>query len=1066
VKPNVESPPAAGHSNARENAREKRRRSGLFEPLDWGLARAPLLPVEAHLACAVDELSAGYSLLPQDRRVQAALAVGTTDLLGALARARTGDRDEPRLRGKLHRYLIRMATRSTPYGLFAGAALIGWGPATDCALAMRVPRTRSRPDMEWLLDLVLTLERDPEIRRHLRLFTNPAVLIRAGRVFLSERAPTGNGDVAPSPVSLRATAAVRLALAAARTPIHYGQLAEALGTTAGATPEKVERLISELWQHTVLLTDLRPPLTDEHPARYVRERLREIPAAQQTADGLGALLRALERWDELALEDRAEAWPALVGQARRVHDIPASRTPIQLDMALALDGAHVHASVAAEAASAAELLLRISPYPRGLPHIQQYRQAFETRYGANREVPLLELLDPQFGLGPPSAQAHGWDGLDPRRSAARQQTLFDLALATHRDRRAVVELDDVLLDSLETWSPVADAAPPSVELLVLVAARSAASIDAGEFQIVVGPNVGANAAGRNLGRFSDLLGQPARTSLEQVATAEALHDRDRVAAELVYLPQRTRLANVTIRPAIRNREIVLGTSPGVPPDHVISPSELVVGLRDGRFYARWPRGSADVIAFQGHMLNSIQAPPAVRFLEDIARDQYVLLSSFDWGTAARFPFLPRIQHGRVVLALAQWRIDAATRATELPAEPRDTFDEALIAWRRNWSVPRHVYLASGDNRLLLDLDDPSHTEQLREELRRLPDGGSLLVQEGLPAPAEAWLEGPDGHYMTELVVPLVLRAGAASRTAEPPVSPPRAAPVAPADSRLRPPGSDWLFLKLYCPRSLEEDVIAGPLRKFGQFIRSAGLADAWFFVRFADPDPHLRIRFHGDPHTLMGELLTQVCGWATDLIADGTCHRFGFDTYDRELERYGGESGIDLAEAVFSADSAAVAELLHLSREELVTLDTTTLAVLSIDDLLAGLGTSEPERLAWCRDRVSLSPPDGREFRERQQQLRVLLGHADSLPQVPGAGPLAQVLAARRQALVPIAARLDALACQDELSQPKASLWRSYVHLHCNRLLATDSSLEERAIQLLRRTREGLSRTPIEGGSR
>ena len=1060
MKPDVGSPPAAGRSGPRQDAHWKPLRSGLFEPLDWGLARAPLLPVEACLGGGADEHAGSDSLLPQDRRIQGALAVGSTDLLNALARTRASDGDASRVRGKLFRYLIRMATRPTPYGLFAGTALIRWGSATDCALAMQAPRTRSRPDMAWLLDLVLTLERDPEIRRYLRLVTNPAVLIRAGRVFLSERAPDGNGETAPSPVSLRATAAVRRALTAARTPIPHGQLAETLAATAGATPEKVERLISELWQHTVLLTDLRPPLTGEQPSRYVRDRLLDIPAARETADGLGALLDALERWDELPLEDRAKSWPDLVGQTRRLHDIPPSQTPIQLDMALALEGTHIHASVGVEAARAAELLLRLSPYPRGLPHMERYRQAFEARYGPNREVPLLELLDPHFGLGPPAAHGSGWDAPDAGRSAARHQTLFDLALAAYRDRRTVVELDDALLDSLETWPPTPETAPPSVELLVLVAARSAAAIDDGEFQIVVGPNVGANAAGRNLGRFTDLLGQPARDALERVATAEAGHNRSRVAAELVYLPQRTRLANVAIRPAVRDHEIALGTSPGVPPEQVISPSDLVVGLRDGRFYARWPRVDTDVIAFQGHMLNSAQAPPAVRFLEDIARDQYVSLSSFDWGTAARFPFLPRIQCGRVVLALAQWRIDAGTRAAELPAQPRGAFDEALVAWRRHWSVPRHVYLASGDNRLLLDLDDPGHTEQLREELRRLPDGRSLLVQEGLPGPANAWLEGPEGHYMSELVVPLALRAVAPRDATESPVAPPQAAPVPSAGSRLRPPGSDWLFLKLYCPQNLEEDIIAGPLRNFGEFIRSAGLADAWFFVRFADPDSHLRIRFHGDPHTLLGELLTQACGWATDLIADGSCHRFGFDTYDRELERYGGEMGIGIAEAVFAADSTTVAELLHVNRQEPIAIDTTTLTVLSIDDLLAGLGVSEQERLAWYRDHVSLSPADGHEFRRRQQQLRTLLGRGDALAQASGYEPLPQIFDARRRALAPIAARLDSLARQNELSQPKASLWRSYVHLHCNRLLGTHSSLEERALQLLRRTREGLSRTP------
>ena len=799
MKPDVVSLRAAGRTRVPKDAPGKARRSGLFEPLDWALARAPLLPVEAYVASGADEPGGSASLLPEDRRVQGALAVGSGDLFDALARTPGSDRDASRLRGKLLRYLIRMATRPTPFGLFAGAALTGWGSSTNCALASAAPRTRSRPDMAWLIDLVLGLERQPEIRRHLRLVANPTVLVRGGRVFLSERAPVGDPAAAPPPVSLRATAAVRRALTAARIPVPYAQLAETLGSAAGATPERVERLILELWQHTFLLTDLRPPLTGDPAARYVVERLVELPAAREIADGLRGLLRALERWDALPIEDRAEAWSELVAQARRVHACPAARSPVQIDMALAVGGTHVNRAVAAEASRAAELLLRMSPYPRGLPHLEQYRRAFEARYGSAREVPLLELLDPEFGLGPPAMQAYGWDGIEARRSAVRQQTLFDLALAANRERRMVVELDDRLLERLATWSPSAETAPRSIEISAFLAARSAAAIDAGEFQIIVGPNVGASAAGRNLGRFADLLGNEAHTALASVATAEALHAHGRVTAELVYLPQHARLANVTIRPTIRSREIVLGTTASVPPDRVIPLSELVVGLREGRFYARWPLLNADVLACQGHMLNSVQAPPAVRFLDDIARDGYVSLSSFDWGTATRFPFLPRIQHGRVVLALAQWRIDPSTLEAELPPEPDRAFLDALPAWRVHWSVPRYVYLASGDNRLLLDLDDSEHAEQLREELRRLPHGESLLVQEGTPGPADAWLEGPDGRYMLELVIPLVLHATAARAPAEPASSRPRPASIASAGSRPRPPGSDWLFLKLVLP---------------------------------------------------------------------------------------------------------------------------------------------------------------------------------------------------------------------------------------------------------------------------
>ena len=346
------------------------------------------------------------------------------------------------------------------------------------------------------------------------------------------------------------------------------------------------------------------------------------------------------------------------------------------------------------------------------------------------------------------------------------------------------------------------------------------------------------------------------------------------------------------------------------------------------------------------MLSPLQAPAAARFLLEVAREGRCQLSSFDWGPATGFPFLPRVQRGRVVLALAQWRVDPA--AGELAAAPAGGFAAALAAWRERWSVPRHVYLAVADNRLLLDLDDPEHVELLREELGGLTEGRSALLQEALPGPAEAWLPGPDGGHITELVVPVTAR-----RSRQPAASAEAAhahtSPVAPG-LRLRLPGSDWLYLKLYGPRPFEDELIAGPLASLCEFATGAGLSDGWFFLRYADPDPHLRVRFHGEPAALLGPLLRQVCDWAADLVADGVCTRFAFDTYEREVERYGGDDGLRAAEAIFAADSPAVAGMLRLVRQGGLPFDITTLAALSIDDLLESLGLAAGERARLYRE--------------------------------------------------------------------------------------------------------------------
>src|SRR5262249_23518238 len=157
--------------------------------------------------------------------------------------------------------------------------------------------------------------------------------------------------------------------------------------------------------------------------------------------------------------------------------------------------------------------------------------------------------------------------------------------------------------------------------------------------------------------------------------------------------------------------------------------------------------------------------------------------------------------------------------------------------------------------------------------------------------------------------------GARMRSSVDSFTQPSVIPVTSPSSRLRLPGSDWLFAKLYCPNTFADDLITGPMSALCEYARSSGLADEWFFIRYSDPDPHLRLRFHGRPEQLVGELIPHVCCWAAGLVTEGLCSRFCIDTYDRELERYGGPASTAVAEMLFAVDSRAVVEMLRLQQQ-------------------------------------------------------------------------------------------------------------------------------------------------------
>jgi thiopeptide-type bacteriocin biosynthesis protein len=877
---------------------------------------------------------------------------------------------------------------------------------------------------------------------------------------LSERAAS-SGAFPTAGVSIRATGVVKRALSLARAPISYDELHSQLcKTTASATPERVDKLLSELWEQTFLLTDLRPPLTTSSPAQYVAERLVTIPEAGEAATRLNELLTASSEWDQLIDEDGAAAFGKLTATGREP-SVVSQQPPVQVDTAMSVQG-EVGNIIAAEAARAAELLLRLTPAPNGPSAIASFRQAFVDRYGRDREVPLLELLDPDRGLGPLQNYEHAKIATDPAKTAQRSQALLELACTALHGRQRVVALEERDLSRLETWSLSLESAPLSLDINVMVGASSAQAIDKGDFLLVIGPNVGAQAAGRNLARFADLLAPEGPAMLKQIAAAEQALASDCLCAELVYMPPNPRSANVVIRPSVRPYEITLGSSAGVLASRVIPLDELVVGVERDRFYVRWPAAGKRVAFFTGHMLNPYVAPAIVRFLEELSRDGRAAFSPFSWEQAEGFPFLPRVQAGRIVLRPAQWRL----RKEHLATSSQEAYDCSLQSWRTEWNVPKRVGLSFADNRLVLDLDDTAQAAELRAELLRLPAGGDIIVQEVLPALDEAWLQGPMGRYYSEFVISLVLsRNVLASDSGDARAPLPVSAKVesfAPA-ARSHPPGSEWLFVKIYCPRNLEGDLIPDSMFTFCENVVTSGFADSWFFLRYADPQPHVRLRFRGSADLLSARLFPHVCEWAIGLMSEGLCLKFLLDTYEQEIERFGGLLGMTASEAVFSADSRSCALLMRCLKAKLWSHDETALLALSIDSLLQDFGLSETERLGWYRRHAMLGDSElGKEYRKRKTVLRSLLGSLEELAtNQPSELNISFALNERRDALRPVAQNLQHLAAQGVLSQSFDTLLASFIHLHVNRLTGLDLQTEQRALSLLLRTRESLERAPL-----
>ena len=1026
----------------------------LYEPLDFVVVRTPILPVEFYFStCTGDSVEQSLVQAANMPQVREAITSVSPSLARALATETAKPEDRNRALRKLRRYLIRMSTRPTPFGAFAAVAI---GPLSRRGTTLRVDETRADQfhylDIPWLLGFVRRIEDDERLFRHLKLQANPCAFRRGDRVFIREMSPlSGDGRTAAN-VSLRVTKHVARILDLAQSPIDYASLVSCIADSTNPTDERVHRFIRDLWRQELLLTNLRPPLTQGDPADYVLKRLREIPGSEACRQELEAASVARPAQARIAASPRAGA-PNVTAQ-------PAYRTETVVPVTGTL-----HAGVAEEAARTAELLLSLTSWPGGPPYLAPYRLSFEARYGSDRDVPLLEMIDPEFGIGLPSAYDTKKNPVPAGQSAAwrqRRDMLFELARRANDERRLEIDLDAADIRRLRTWTPDLRSAPRSLEINVFVVASSTAALDDGEFTVVVGPNIGSMEAGRSLGRFAQPLGAAGRKAYADAATAHASANPDGRCVELSYLPRIPHLANIIARPTRHQFEISVGLQPGVPFDQSIPVSNLSVSLRGGRFHVRSLALPGELRICSGHMANNEYAPPLCRLLTDLMLDRKAILRGFDWGVATMHHFLPRIRAGRAVLSVARWQMTETFLKHNIRLDSLESFRGSLSRWQAERHVPRHVHLTETDNRLVLDLQNEIDIADLYGELRRVTADRFVTLEEVYPALQDAWLPGTAGRFVSEYVVPLAVRPKDVSDQV------PRAAHAVhshagtvstTAADRVKPPGSDWLYIKLYTAPSLEDDLLLGPIRRLILWARDSGVMRRWFFVRYADPEPHIRLRLQGDPAVMTAQVLPKLLEWAGKLVEGEQCFRFAIDTYEREIDRYGGLHGIGAAEELFCHDSdCALAGLSFLTAQ--FPLLRHELAMVSLDGLLADLGWDSTARADFFAARGTSRQESGVAYRERKQLLEALAGLHPASSIGRQVRQLSRATRRERAAMLALRERFNSLSEDRCLSVPLGALVGSFAHMHCNRL-GLDAAVERLAYGLLARnyaTRRAVAR--------
>ncbi|MEV1035894.1 lantibiotic dehydratase [Streptomyces sp. NPDC050204] len=919
------------------------------------------------------------------------------------------------------RYLLRALHRPTPFGLFAGVTTATFDAEPHSRWGQNHVVV-ARAGAEWVARLIEQLERSGELLPLLSVVVNNTTFERDGSLVVpyQDDGPTGQRRAVEASVEL--SAPVRLILRAADAPIRIGELAEKLMAEFPAVaPERVKRLLAGLVRRRVLITNLHAPATETDALGHLVTHLDGVRAEDIRL--LAPVVRELR-----AVHAGLEQCGTTEGRdavATRMRDLVPGlrRHPLALD--LCLDATVVLPDlVAREVERAATILTRLCARPYGTEPWNEYHQRFYERFGVGTMVPLMEVVA-DSGVGYPDGYPGRPTGEGRRRLSPRDDVLLRLAQAAALDGRDEVVLTDEIVAALDR-GPQEPRIPSHLEVGVRLQAASLAEVRRGRFTVEV--TSVSRGAGVTAGRFLSVLPATQRERLRAELADQPTADEGTVAAQLSFPALLPDTAHVTRTPRVL--PLVISLQEHRAPDaSVLSPADLAVACDGRRMYLAAPGRGLRVEAVGMHALNLAEhTPPLARLITEVSRAQNAQVTRFDWGAAAAMPFLPRLRYGRIVLVAARWRLEAG----DLPNRhrPGADWDAALSGWRERQRLPQHVLLVQDDRRLPLDLDEPGHRSLLRQHLDR---AGTALLTEAAPPGADGWSEGR-AH---EIAVPL--------KAVRPPAWPALPTPttariLSPAQIQT-PATSPVLLVALYGDPRRQDALLT---RHVPDLMRRLG-SPRWWYVRFRDPQHHLRLRIAlPDPEDFADTTHT-VSAWADELRTAGLLADLRYPTSYRETGRWGSGPAWDAAETVFRADSVAtVAQLAQPVRPA-----QRTLVAAHFFAIASALLGSPDAGARWLIDHIEPTAPNPVPRSQFTDAVRLADPRGDwaALRSAPGGAAIVDAWAERTAALAGYGPHLsgphaDGIAVDGVLT--------SLLHVHFVRHVAVDFPEEEVCLYLAR----------------
>ncbi|MBE8724577.1 lantibiotic dehydratase family protein [Flavobacterium hungaricum] len=696
---------------------------------DAYVLRTPLFPLSLYLDTVENYSLEKAKKLYQDPLIREAIYLASPILVKELdkwakASIETISEKNQRLEFSFLKYLARMSSRCTPFGLFSGCS-VGY-IRSDTSIVIENPdkfKRYTQFDMQFWIKLLQQISDKKEIMPYLQYYPNNSIY-KIGDFYRYIEYKNIEKKREHSIAALRKSETLTDLLNFAKGGITIDDLSKMLACNEGEKFE-AKKFVLKLIEFQFLVSELDATVTGNNDWERILSVVKKSPFCKIEYQILNKIQKKVSLLDKTLAQSEKK-------YLKIKNDIDTlgigfdEKYLFQTDLYSSTLVNTLSKNVVNKVTQAISFLNSIQPKEKS-QNLENFKKAFIGRY-EYESMPLAAVLDTEIGIG--YIQKHDMNdsheilnflSLDKLKAKEENQiwTSYDYVLQRKLQKSILEGNMEIVLEEkdFDSFNNDLSWAPPTCSVLIEVLANDKIVIESS----------GNISAAKLLGRFCN--GSPSIHNLtKEIIQKEEGHYQDKIMAEITHIPE-SRTGNILRRPVLRNYEISYLAKSGVEEYKNIDLTDLYVSIENDSVKLTSKKYNKEVIpCLSNAHVFSKNSLPIYHFLCDLQGQHLKPIYSFDWGILKHhYFFFPRVLYKEIILSKARWTVEKHELSALFKIKDKNLHQD-FLKWRHQRNVPRYVNWVNFDNTLLFDLDSRTGIEMF---LRSAQTNDILILEEFL-----------------------------------------------------------------------------------------------------------------------------------------------------------------------------------------------------------------------------------------------------------------------------------------------------------------------------------------------